>query len=199
VRFTLVCGAYIQWNRRRRWQLSQKSLQRWTRDKSLSFVPPDGRFTLAEYRYTPNTSATARLTGPPTMPAPTVPVANIVKDVVALPFTLKTSIELEDHGGMYSPIYFKRCADTDVLFLIGAFDITLTSRLTTRAIENLVAEIHLGEGSGGMKCIATQGSGAGRFGRGTSSLDSGPVGVIGASWSFDSNKKVSIRHRTLHR
>jgi AP-3 complex subunit mu len=201
VRSTPVCGTYIQWIRRRRQQLStiKKSLQRWTRDKSLSFVPPDGRFTLAEYRYAPNTSATsARLAGPLTIAASAVPVANTIKDIIALPFMLKPSVELEDHGGTYNLKYFMRRADTDVPFLIGAFDVTLTSRLTTRPIENFVAEMHLGEGAGGMKCIVTQGSGAGRFGRGASGLDSGPVGVVGASWSFDSNKKVCVRHRTLY-
>lgn len=69
----------------------------------------------------------------------------------------------------------------------------MTSRLTTRAIENLVAEMHLGEGAGGIKCITGQGSGSGGFGRGMSGLDSGPVvGVTGASWSFDSNRKVRV-------
>ena len=29
-------------------------LQRWSRDKQLSFVPPDGHFTLMEYRYAPS-------------------------------------------------------------------------------------------------------------------------------------------------
>lgn len=73
----------------------------------------------------------------------------------------------------------------------GTFDVTITSRLTTKAIEGFVAEMHLGDGAGGIKCIAAQGSGGGRFGRG---LDSGHVGTIGASWSFDSNKRVCIQH-----
>jgi len=146
-------------------------LQRWTRDKSLSFIPPDGRFTLAQYRYAPNTSPSARFVGPQNTLTADIPVTNVAKDVVPLPFTLKTSVELEDHG--------------------GAFDITLTSRLATRAIESLVAEMHLGEGAGGIKCITGQGSGTGKFGRGMSSLDSGPVvGITGASWSFDSNRKM---------
>jgi hypothetical protein len=123
-----------------------------------------------------------------------MPVTNVAKELVPLPFTLKASVELEDHGGMCSWIYIMGCTDNDVLSSAGAFDITLTSRLTTRAIESLVAEMHLGEGAGGIKCIAAQGSGTGRFGRGVSGLDSGPVGVIGASWSFDSNRKVCIYH-----
>lgn len=80
-------------------ELIQQSLQRWTRDKSLSFIPPDGRFILAEYRYAPNTST--RLVGTQqNTPTPIIPVTNIVKDLVPLPFTLKTSVELGDHGCM---------------------------------------------------------------------------------------------------
>ena len=34
-------------------RISYVRLQRWSRDKQLSFVPPDGHFTLMEYRYAP--------------------------------------------------------------------------------------------------------------------------------------------------
>lgn len=71
--------------------------------------------------------------------------------------------------------------------MVGSFEISLTSRLTTRPIENLVAEIHVGEGAGGIKCVASRGSGG--FGRGLSNMETGMAG-IGASWSFDSVKKV---------
>ncbi|KAI0346996.1 clathrin adaptor mu subunit [Trametopsis cervina] len=53
-------------------------LPRWTRDKSLSFVPPDGRFTLMEYRYTP----------PGLHP-------------VAVPFLMKATINVEDSRGTF--------------------------------------------------------------------------------------------------
>ena len=51
-------------------------LQRWTRDKHLSFVPPDGKFILMEYNYTPSGLHN-----------------------VAVPFALKPSIKCEDNGG----------------------------------------------------------------------------------------------------
>jgi len=188
VPFIPVSGAYVQCKHRHLHRLVRQSLQRWARDRSLSFVPPDGRFTLAEYRYAPkNTSI--RLVGPST---PSMPVMNVVKDIVPLPFTVKASVELEDHGGIYSLVYVMGYTFT---CSAGAFDITFTSRLTTRAIESLVAEMHLGEGAGGLKCIAAQGSETSRFGRGMGGLESGPVGVIGASWSFDSNKKVCTQRR----
>ena len=66
----------------------------------------------------------------------------------------------------------------------ATFDITLASRLTTRGIHHLVAEMYLGEGSGGIKCTARRGGTADRYGR---NVDSNS---IGASWAFDPNKKA---------
>jgi len=51
-------------------------LQRWSRDKQLSFVPPDGRFTLMEYRHSPGSL-----------------------HQVAMPFALKLSALTEEYGG----------------------------------------------------------------------------------------------------
>ncbi|KAF5387738.1 hypothetical protein D9615_000065 [Tricholomella constricta] len=133
-------------------------LKRWSESKVLSFVPPDGRFVLGEYRYSPNPT-TARFVNLPAAQAPTLSLA---RDNVSIPFMLKTAVELEDNG--------------------GTFDITLTSRLTTRDIEHLVAEMHLGEGAGGIKCVAARGGAADRYGRG--------VDGLGASWAFDSTKKI---------
>ncbi|KAG6833630.1 hypothetical protein H0H87_004257 [Tephrocybe sp. NHM501043] len=136
-------------------------LKRWTDSKVLSFIPPDGRFTLAEYRYTPNHASTpARFVN--TSTTPSAPPLNTARDNVPIPFALKTNNELESNG--------------------GNFNITLTSRLTTRDIENLVAELHLGEGAGGIKCVTARGGAADRYGRG--------VEGIGASWAFDPNKKI---------
>ncbi|KZW03889.1 clathrin adaptor, mu subunit [Exidia glandulosa HHB12029] len=58
-------------------------LQRWTRDKSLSFVPPDGAFVLMEYRYTPPNAALTASSQ-----------ANI-----PLPIALKSSVTLTEGGG----------------------------------------------------------------------------------------------------
>ncbi|GLB33446.1 putative adaptor complexes medium subunit family protein [Lyophyllum shimeji] len=135
-------------------------LKRWKESKVLSFVPPDGRFVLAEYRYAPgSTAAAARFVN---TPAPTAPPLNLTRDNVPVPFTIKSAVDLEDNG--------------------GSFDITLTSRLTTRDIEHLIAEMHLGEGAGGIKCVTARGGAADRYGRG--------VEGVGAAWSFDSDKKI---------
>ncbi|KAF9779540.1 clathrin adaptor mu subunit [Thelephora terrestris] len=61
-------------------------LRRWQRDKALSFVPPDGRFTLMEYRYLPPTSRS--LSAPSTQ--------------VPVPFTLKPVVTIEEDGGSFS-------------------------------------------------------------------------------------------------
>jgi AP-3 complex subunit mu len=71
------------------------SLQRWTRDKSLSFVPPDGRFHLFDYRYSPAATSTS-------LAATTV---NAAKDMVAVPLSMKTSVEVADNTGMLIPFY----------------------------------------------------------------------------------------------
>jgi AP-3 complex subunit mu len=64
-----------------------RRLNRWTRGKTLSFVPPDGKFTLAEYRYSPTASTLASIA--------------VTKDNVPVPFALKTLFDVESQGGMY--------------------------------------------------------------------------------------------------
>ena len=68
---------------------SPNSLQRWTRDKSLSFVPPDGHFILLDYRYAPSGSAVIGTSTP-----------GLRGELVPVPIVLKTSIEINEFGGM---------------------------------------------------------------------------------------------------
>ncbi|KAJ3503398.1 hypothetical protein NLJ89_g8452 [Agrocybe chaxingu] len=141
-------------------------LQRWAQNKTFSFVPPDGKFVLVEYRYSPS-SAIPRVSAPSATAAP--PVTNATRDSVPIPFIMKAKIEVEDNS--------------------ASFDITLTSRLTTRPLENLVIDFNLGEEASGIKCIAARGTGG--LGRGgTNGLDMGHGGNSGASWAFDSRKKI---------
>ncbi|PCH41585.1 mu-adaptin 3 [Wolfiporia cocos MD-104 SS10] len=105
-------------------------LQRWSRDKTLSFVPPDGRFKLMEYRFAPVSASSQNQT--------------------AVPLMLRSVINVEEHG--------------------GSFDVTLTSRLTTRSMESVSVELFLGEGASSASCIASH----------------------NASWSFDL-KTLSLR------
>ncbi|KAF9057497.1 Mu homology domain-containing protein [Panaeolus papilionaceus] len=138
-------------------------LQRWLRDKTLSFVPPDGKFILAEYRYTPNTASPAAQRSGETSTA-----AMIGRDIVPLPFVIKSSFDLQDFN--------------------ASFDINFTSRLTTRPLENVVVELNLGHGASGIKCVAARGMGG--LGRGGGGMDLSGGGNVGASWAFDSKKKV---------
>jgi len=59
-------------------------LQRWKRDNALSFVPPDGKFTLMEYQYLPPTSRS--LSAPSTQ--------------VPVPLIVKPTVTIEEDGGM---------------------------------------------------------------------------------------------------
>ena len=63
----------------------------------MSFVPPDGHFTLAEYRYSGGSSL-----GGSTIAA--------TKDQVPIPFGVKASIEFEGNTGRF-------CLDAHVLSL----------------------------------------------------------------------------------
>ncbi|ESK86633.1 ap-3 complex subunit mu-1 [Moniliophthora roreri MCA 2997] len=62
-------------------------LKRWSTNKSLSFVPPDGRFTLADYSYSPSSLASASAVTPPK----TVPI----------PFQIKSSLDTDKTGGSF--------------------------------------------------------------------------------------------------
>lgn len=66
---------------------------------------------------------------------------------------------------------------------IGTLDLTLTSRLSSRAIENLSAELYLGEEATGASCMTS----GGQWGGGGAKSLPGDV-----SWRFDSKKKVRI-------
>ncbi|PIL36674.1 hypothetical protein GSI_00363 [Ganoderma sinense ZZ0214-1] len=90
-------------------------LQRWSRDKVLSFVPPDGKFKLMDYRYAPATASAVAQT--------------------SIPIVFRPTIQIDEHG--------------------GTIDVTLSSRLSTRTMENMFVELYLGEGASGASCIAS--------------------------------------------
>ncbi|EFI27737.1 mu-adaptin 3 [Coprinopsis cinerea okayama7 len=134
-------------------------LQRWSKDRALSFIPPDGHFVLAEYRFAPNAGNSALRFGTSSTTA--------VKDQIPMPFVMKARFEFDGNN--------------------ATFEISFTSRLTTRvnenvSLENISVELNLGEGVHGIKCVASRESGG--LGRGLS------VETSTASWSFDQKKKV---------
>ena len=77
------------------------SLQRWSRDKIFSFVPPDGKFILAEYRYSPSTSSSSAIARISAASSSAPPLGtSITKDNVPIPFVLKTNFDLQEYNGM---------------------------------------------------------------------------------------------------
>ncbi|KAF7433124.1 hypothetical protein PC9H_005072 [Pleurotus ostreatus] len=129
-------------------------LQRWARDKSLSFVPPDGNFTLFEYRYAPAASSTGT----------SLVASQGGKDNVPLPIALKHSFDITDTS----------CT----------FEVSVTSRLTTRDIDGFVAELYVGDSATAIKCVVGRGSAGMSRGLATE------TGSGGSSWTFDAKNKV---------
>jgi hypothetical protein len=70
-------------------------LNRFAQSKALSFVPPDGRFTLMEYRFDPSASK------PGAAPALTAAAAGQLQ--VQVPFTLRATLSITNHGGPFLP------------------------------------------------------------------------------------------------
>lgn len=70
-------------------------LSRFAQSKVLSFVPPDGRFTLMDYRYDPIAGSSA----PTPAPGATVTAAAASHSTVQVPFTLKALMQTTGYGG----------------------------------------------------------------------------------------------------
>lgn len=168
----------------------------------MSFVPPDGHFVLSEYRYAPSSSnansALAKFRGVnPSSPVGVLPS----KEVVPLPFAIKAKFEIEDTAGtkssdpLLSPSFQGLIKLLFLYTLAASFNVTFSSRLTTRPIENVVVELSLGEGAHAIKCVASRESGG--LGRGLSSLETGMSASSTASWAFDSRKKVRPLSQTF--
>ena len=102
-------------------------LQRWTREKSMSFVPPDGHFVLSEYRYTPSPNANSALRfGNSSSSGPGAAAGAPPKEAVPIPFAIKARFEIEDTTGTKG---------TDVLF---TGHLNEPSLLTSRIARSLV-------------------------------------------------------------
>ncbi|KAK1230779.1 hypothetical protein PQX77_006128 [Marasmius sp. AFHP31] len=104
-------------------------LKHWSREKVLSFIPPDGRFTLLDYHY-------SNIPRGATTPA----VIAAAKDHVPIPFLIKTSIDLDNTGG-------------------EEFLRSNLPRTCPHMFENVIVELGLGKGASGIKCVVLRGSG----------------------------------------
>ncbi|KAF8260444.1 hypothetical protein EI94DRAFT_1811698 [Lactarius quietus] len=85
--------------------------------KALSFVPPDGRFTLMEYRFDLSASKPGA--------APAVTAAAAAQVQVQVSSTMRASLSITDHG--------------------GAFELSFTPR--AGVLEDVTVELHLGSGA----------------------------------------------------
>ncbi|KAH9991663.1 mu-adaptin 3 [Russula compacta] len=104
-------------------------LNRFARSKSLSFVPPDGRFTLMEYRFDPSASKPGA--------APALTAAAAAQLQVQVPFTLRAALSVTDHG--------------------GEFELTFVPRAAT--LDDVAVELYLGAGASSATCSTSMGGG----------------------------------------
>ncbi|KAF8257419.1 Mu homology domain-containing protein [Lactarius quietus] len=105
-------------------------LNRFAQSKALSFVPPDGRFTLMEYRFDPSAGK------PGAAPALTAAAAAQVQ--VQVPFVLRASLSLTDHGGPR---------------------IRAIIHPARRPLEDVAVELYLGSGATGATSTGASGGG----------------------------------------
>jgi AP-3 complex subunit mu len=68
---------------------------RFAQSKALSFVSPNGRFTLMEYRFDPSASKPGA--------APALTAAAAAQLQVQVPFTVRATLSITDHGGPFLP------------------------------------------------------------------------------------------------
>ena len=137
----------------------------------LSFIPPDGHFDLLRYEAVPVHGKTATASQSKTYP---------------LPLIFKPELKLEDSGGKsrwyaHQPAHLLTSA-----YLLGKFSLSLTSRVTTRPIENIVISLYLGDN---VHHVSATPSGDSRgIGNGNAGAVLGCVG--GGTWEFDPKRKV---------
>jgi AP-3 complex subunit mu len=112
-------------------------IPRWTRDKSLSFVPPDGKFILVDYRFAPGAAL-----GGGSSSAPSAGASLTAANQVPVPIALKPTLKLHETG--------------------GTFELTVNGRTGGKPLTNVSVELFLGANATGVSC-QTSGSGDGNW------------------------------------
>ncbi|KAJ7499346.1 Mu homology domain-containing protein [Mycena latifolia] len=120
-------------------------------------------------RWKRDSSLSASATTARFMAAGAPPGALSAKENVPIPFILKPTVELTESG--------------------GTFEFKLTSRMPSQSMEALVAEMYIGEGAGGVKCVASRGDGGLSGGR-RGLPETGSSASASGSWTFDTKKMV---------
>ncbi|WWD16046.1 hypothetical protein CI109_100471 [Kwoniella shandongensis] len=122
---------------------------KWTKDRVLSFIPPDGKFRLLEYQAVAGSSKSQ------------------------IPISLKANLVVEENGGRFS--------------------LTLSSRLNTRPLEDVVVSIYLGKGATSVSATPTGDRKPLNHGLGGHGLKEDGVGeghVGGGTWEFDPHTQI---------
>ena len=99
------------------------------------------------------------------------PVSASSLNQVSVPFILRPAVKVEDHGGTCQS--FSWDGHQAKHSIAGSIEVVLSSRLTTRTMENVFVELYLGEGATGASCLASH----------------------NASWSFNPRTLVGDRPR----
>ncbi|KDQ64962.1 hypothetical protein JAAARDRAFT_117303 [Jaapia argillacea MUCL 33604] len=125
-------------------------LPRWKKDNSLSFVPPDGKFTLMEYRYAPGSFPLIQdaSAGKGAMVTTKGSMTTSMTNKVQVPVGLKSVVEIGENGAI--------------------LNFTLIAQ--TRSLEDLTAEFYLGKGAGGMSGVVVSPGGRWEVVNGVSTL-----------------------------
>ncbi|KAG8862132.1 hypothetical protein FRB96_002162 [Tulasnella sp. 330] len=138
-------------------------LQRFSKDSTLSFVPPDGNFPLMDYRVSPAAMKKTSALG-------TGGVGSQI-GIEAVPLSLKSTIDISERG--------------------GSFTLTLTPRpqamLRVQALEQVSISVSLGSGTIGANCSLSYASG----GQGAGGMrDREKEERASGSWAWEPKEKV---------
>ena len=136
----------------------------------VSFVPPDGSFTLMDYRVD--------------KPAVGPGSSGLV------PLVIKPSIQLEESGGRIPP--YLGVPSILMLSKSGSFEITILSKLpSNKSLEQVTISLFLGKGAGSVNAsFSLLSAGATGFGRGGVI----PAANKGKEGSWDFNPRTQVRH-----
>lgn len=142
--------------------------------KELSFVPPDGSFTLMGYRVDRPQGST------------------ITAAASSVPLALKPTLQLGEEGGpsIFLLPFCVPLADT-FLYPLGQFEIIITSKLpSSRTLENVRVSFYLGAGAGSVS--ATIGLGVSNLGQGSGGVIPGKGRAKEGGWGWNLRTHVSV-------
>lgn len=143
----------------------QLRLQRFAKDSTLSFVPPDGSFVLMDYRANPASIPSTSTTTKPAL------------GLEVVPLILKASIDISEKGGSFIITLTPRSHSTP----------------RTTALEQVVVAFRLDNEAVGAHCTLSYGSGG--QGGGMLLRDREKEERIAGTWAWEPKEKVRLHVR----